>query len=240
MVRSSRTGVNGLSRRPATAGVPGSAEFRMAELRWFGHNCFRIRAREATVLTDPVGRETGYPLSKQTADVVTVSHDAPETANLAAVKPEFTTINGPGEYEVHDVFVTGIRTRRGDDEASRQFNTVYLIEVEGLTVCHLGDLGHGLSDDQAEGMANVDLLLIPVGNPALLTPAKAAEIVGQLAPKLVIPMQFATDHGDRGLDGMAAFCTEVAMEAPPAEEKLVIRQSDLGEATRLAVLSVSK
>lgn len=233
--------MNGQARQAATAMAPWSAEVRMAEFRWFGHNCFRIRAREATVLTDPVGRETGYPLPKQTADVVTISHDAPETANLAAVKSAFTTITGPGEYEVHDVFVTGVRTRRGaDDAAARQFNTVYLIEVEGLTICHLGDLGHGLSEEQAEAMTNVDLLLIPVGNPALLNPAKAAEIVGQLAPKLVIPMQFATNQGDRALDGIAAFCTEVAMEAPPAEEKFVIRQSDLGEATRLAVLSVSK
>ena len=82
----------------------------MAEIRWFGHNCFRIRAKEATVLTDPVGKKTGYSLAKQTADIVTVSHDHPGHNNIAAIKPDFQMIDGPGEYEIHDVFISGLRT----------------------------------------------------------------------------------------------------------------------------------
>jgi L-ascorbate metabolism protein UlaG (beta-lactamase superfamily) len=212
----------------------------MAEFRWFGHNCFRIRAKEATVLTDPVGRATGYRLSPQTADVVTVSHDHPGHANVDAVKSEHTTLRGPGEYEVHDVFVTGIRTyhdpKRGAD---RGYNTVYLIELEGMVVCHLGDLGHALTEEQAEAMANVDVLLVPVGGGDVLDPARAAEVVGQLEPKVVIPMQYATDHGDRDLKPLEPFCKELGIEAPAAEEKLVLRQSDLGETMRVVQLAIS-
>ena len=209
----------------------------MAEFRWFGHNCFRIRAREATILTDPVGRNTGYVLPKQTADVVTLSHEHPGHANLDAVKPQFTTLRGPGEYEIHDVFVTGIRTYHDAAKgAERGYNTVYLIELEGMVVCHLGDLGHALTEEQAEAMANVDVLLVPAGGGTVLDPAQAAEVVGQIEPKLVIPMQYATPQGDKGLGSLEPFCKELGVEVPAGEEKLVLRQSDLGETMRLVAL----
>src|SRR5688572_30599813 len=172
----------------------------MAEFRWYGHNCFRIKGREATVITDPVGRETGYAMAKQTADVVTISHDHAGHANLNAVRPDYQLVNGPGEYELHDIFVTGIRTYHDDDRGKeRGYNTVYLIELEGMRVCHLGDLGHALTEEQAEAMSNVDVLLVPAGGGDVIDPAKAAEVVAQLEPKLVIPMQYATPQGDKKL-----------------------------------------
>ena len=210
----------------------------MAEFKWFGHNCFRIRAREATVLTDPVGRETGYTLPKQTADVVTISHAHPGHANLAAVKPEFTTIDGPGEYEVHDVFVTGIRTYHdGALGAERGRNTIYLIELEGMVICHLGDLGHPLSEDQAEAMANVDVLLVAAGGGTVLEPVQAAEIISQIEPKVVIPMQYATERGDKRLGGLEPFCKALGVAVPDPVEKLALRQIDLGETMRVIALA---
>ncbi len=218
----------------------------MAEFRWFGHNCFRIRAREATVLTDPVGRQTGYALPKQTADVVTISHDHPGHANLDAVRSTAagatppTVLRGPGEYEVHGVFVTAIRTYHDEQRgAERGRNTVYLFELEGMVVCHLGDLGHGLSEEQAQAMANVGVLLVPIGGGGVLDATKAAEVVAQLGPKLVIPMQYATPQGDRALAGLEPFCKELGLEVPPSEDKLVLRSSDLGETLRVAVLAVA-
>ncbi len=209
----------------------------MAEFKWYGHNCFRIRAKEATVLTDPVGRGTGYLLPKQTADVVTLSDQDPANANVDAIKPEFTTVSGPGEYEVHDVFVTGIRTYRDTEQGrERGHNTVYLIEIEGMRVGHLGDLGHPLSEEQAEAMANVDVLLVPVGGGDVLEPAQAAEIIGQLEPKIVVPMRFATAQGDRELGTLEPFCKELGVEVPVPIEKLVVRQADLAEALRVTAL----
>ncbi|MEA2597294.1 MAG: hypothetical protein QOF01_3763 [Thermomicrobiales bacterium] len=209
----------------------------MAEFRWFGHSCFRIKAREAAVLTDPVGRVTGYAMPKQTADIVTVSHDHPGHANLDAVKPEYKLVNGPGEYELHEVFITGIRTYHDDKKGKeRGYNTVYLIEVEGMVICHLGDLGHALSEEQAEAMAGCDVLLVPAGGGTVLDPAGVVEVIGQLEPKIVIPMQYATEIGDTNLGGVDAFCKQLGVELPAAEDKLVIRQSELGEAMRVVVL----
>ena len=190
-------------------------------------------------MTDPVGKKTGYTLAKQTADLVTISSPQPEHANLAAIKPEFNTIDGPGEYEIHDVFVTGIRTHQdGQRGAQRGHNTTYLIELDGMVICHLGDLGHALSEEQTEAMTDVDILLIPAGS-RTLDPARAAEIAGQLQPKVVIPMQYATAGGDRDLLGLEGFVRNLGVDVPQPEEKLSVKPSDLGETMRLVVLGVS-
>jgi L-ascorbate metabolism protein UlaG (beta-lactamase superfamily) len=211
----------------------------MAEFRWFGHNCFRIRGKDAVVMTDPVGKSTGYTLAKQTADLVTVSSPQPDHANLAAVKSGFDTIDGPGEYEIRDIFVTGIRTHQDEERGKvRGHNTTYLIEIDGMVVCHLGDLGHALDEEHAEAMTDVDILLIPAGS-RHLEPARAAEIAGQLAPKVVVPMQYATARGDRDLLGLELFCRNLGVTIPEPEEKLTVKTSELGETMRLVVLDVS-
>jgi L-ascorbate metabolism protein UlaG (beta-lactamase superfamily) len=211
----------------------------MAEFRWFGHNCFRIRGKDAVVLTDPVGKKTGYTLAKQTADLVTISSSQPEHSNLGAVKPEFDTIDGPGEYEIHDIFVTGIRTHQDEERGKlRGHNTSYLIELDDMVICHLGDLGHALTEEHAEAMTDVDILLVPAGS-QLLDPARAAEIASQLAPKVVIPMQYATPSGDRDLLGLDSFCRNLGVDVPQPEDKLTVKSSDLGDTMRLVVLGVS-
>ncbi|MGE3796383.1 MAG: MBL fold metallo-hydrolase [Thermomicrobiales bacterium] len=210
----------------------------MAEFRWFGHNCFRIKTREATIVTDPVGRNTGIAMARQTADIVTVSHDHAGHNNLSAVKPEFSLISGPGEYEIHEVFITGIRTYH-DTASGRElgYNTVYLIEAEGMNICHLGDLGHIPTTEQVEQMAQCDVLLVPVGGGPLITPSQAAEIVSQLEPKLVIPMQFATAIGDQGRGAVDAFVSALGMAAPETMEKLTVRLSELSDVMQLVLLS---
>jgi L-ascorbate metabolism protein UlaG (beta-lactamase superfamily) len=210
----------------------------MAEIRWFGHNCFRVRAREATVMFDPVGKNTGYAMAKQTADIVLLSHDHPGHSNVAAVKPEFRTISGPGEYEVHDVFITGIRTwHDGEKGAIRGKNTAYLLDAEGITFCHLGDLGHVLTDEQLEAMNSCDVLMLPVGGGDVITIEQSAEMVGQLEPKVVIPMQYATAIGDKKLAGLEPFCKALGVPVPAAEDKLTLKASDLTETVRLVILN---
>jgi Beta-lactamase superfamily domain len=159
-------------------------------------------------------------------------------AHPTARQPAFQILRGPGEYEIHDTFVTGIRTYHDEAKgAERGHNTVYLIELEGMVVCHLGDLGHALTEEQAEAMANVDVLIVPAGGGDVLDPTKAAELIGQLEPKVVLPIRFATPHGDAGLGGVDAFAKALGVEVPPAEEKLTLRHSDLGETVRLVVLT---
>jgi len=107
-----------------------------------------------------------------------------------------------------------------------------------MIVGHLGDLGHALTAEDAEAMTDVDILLVPAGS-KYLDPARAAEITSQLAPKIVIPMQFATGSGDSDLLGVDAFCRNLGVSVPEPEEKLVLKSSELGDALRVVVLAVN-
>ena len=214
----------------------------MADIRWYGHNCFRIRAKEANIVTDPVDRATGFAMPKVTADLVTVSHQHAGHINLAQIRPDppYQVIDGPGEYEIHDVLVTGVRTYHDAERgAKRGYNTIFSMQVEGMSICHLGDLGHVLSQDQAEALGNPDIVLVPAGgdNSGIIDPSRAAEIIGQIEPKLVIPMQYAAGNGDRGLGDLASFCKALGVETPAPEDKLVIRSSELTDVMRVVALT---
>ncbi|HVX30507.1 MAG TPA: MBL fold metallo-hydrolase, partial [Nitrolancea sp.] len=169
----------------------------MAEITWLGHACFRIKGREAVVLTDPLSPASGYDMREPQVDIVTVSHDHTNHAALEYVKPGFRAITGPGEYEIREVFITGIQTYH-DDHHGKDLgkNTIYVIEFEDLVICHVGDLGHTLTDEQSESLSSVDVLIVPVGGGPTLDAAAAAELIGQIEPSVVIPMQFRTERGD--------------------------------------------
>ena len=210
----------------------------MAEIRWFGHNCFRIRAKEATVLTDPVGKRTGYSLPKQAVDIVTLSHEHAGHVNLEAVKPGFKMISGPGEYEMNDTFITGIRTYHDKQQgAELGYNTVYLIELENLKFGHLGDLGHQLSDSLIEQYGSVDVLFVPAGGGPVLPPSEMAELIANISPKMVIPMQYRTTRGDAERDEVAPFLKHLGVESPQPVEKLVIKPSDLTDQMQVVLLT---
>ncbi|MGI9252782.1 MAG: MBL fold metallo-hydrolase [Thermomicrobiales bacterium] len=211
----------------------------MAEFRWFGHNCFRIRAKEATIIIDPVGPPTGFSMGKQTADIVITTHDHLGHRHFDAVKPPYKVIDGPGEYEVNDVFVTGVRTWHDDVKGEKLgYNTIYLVGVESMRICHLGDLGHVLTADQAEELEDVDILLVPAGG-GPIEPKKAAEVVAQIGPKIVIPMQFRAGAGDANRADLTEFVKHLGIDMVEPEDKFAVKHSELSDTMRLVVLNPS-
>lgn len=209
----------------------------MAEIKWLGHACFRLRSRDATILTDPVPRSSGYKVDKQKVDIVTISHDHPghTYVDLASGSPKL--VNGPGEYEMNDVFITGIRTYHDDTKgAAHGRNTAYLFDLEDIVVCHLGDLGHSLSEAQVESMSSADVIIIPVGGGTTLDAAKAVEVIGQLEPKIIIPMQYQTSIGDSHRDTLEHFLKEMGITEVTSRDKLTIRAIDLGDTPEVIVL----
>ena len=210
----------------------------MAEFKWFGHNCFRIKSREATIITDPVDRSTGFAVAKQNANIVSISRSDSVNANLGLVRPEFQVVDGPGEYEMDDVFITGVRTFIDDAHTERkQFNTAYLFEMDGFVICHLGDLGKVPNSDQTEQLAQADILLLAVGGANGLTQEQAAEVVSLLEPKVLIPMQYRTEIGDQGLLPVESFAKLVGVELPEPLDKYSPRQADLNEAMEIVLLN---
>jgi L-ascorbate metabolism protein UlaG (beta-lactamase superfamily) len=207
------------------------------EIVWLGHSCFRIRGREATVVADPCPPNTGYQIGKPTADIVTISHSHPDHSYVKAIAGKPTILLNAGEYEIHGAFVTGIPTFHDAQHGEEQGrNLVWIVEMEDIKVCHLGDLGHTPNAEQVEDMVGADVLLIPIGGKNTLDGAKAAEIVSLLEAKLVVPMHYKTDAHSDGLEGPERFLKEMQVTTVEPQPKLQITHSSIPSETQVVIL----
>jgi L-ascorbate metabolism protein UlaG (beta-lactamase superfamily) len=221
----------------------------MPDIQYLGHSCFRLRGRDGIVLCDPFDRSVGLDIGKPTAHIVTVSHAHPDHNNLAAVKPmreRIFAIEGPGEYEVSGVMIAGIRTSHDKQKgAELGNNTAYVIHLDDVVFCHLGDLGHELTTHQLDEIGNVDVLFIPVGGGETIGPNEAISVISQIEPRLVIPMHYALP-GQRSFDYELAtiekFAHEIGLKDVVAEEKLSVTAANLPgeeEETRFVIMKPS-
>jgi L-ascorbate metabolism protein UlaG (beta-lactamase superfamily) len=207
------------------------------EITWYGLSCFKLVERNsATVITDPYdARQTGYSQMKQTADIVTISHESPGHNCLEAVAGKPYVINGPGEYEVGGVFITGIQT--GGQKGADDFrNTLYVFDYNSLTVAHLGDLNRVPTQAEVEALGQVNILLVPVGGGKSLTAARAAEVVSLLEPNIVIPMHYATPECLISLDGLSKFLKEMGINESEKQPSLKVSDITAQEETKVVVL----
>ena len=202
-----------------------------------GHSCFRIKGSHVAVVTDPFPPDLGYSLGKPTANIITVSHQHPSHSYIQGIIGEPKIIQGPGEYEISEVLIIGVATFH-DAEGGRERgkNTVYLMEVDGIAICHLGDLGHVLTSVQLEEIGNVDVLLLPVGGVSTIDASMAANIIRQLEPKAVVPMHYKTPVINRQLDPVEKFLKEMGMEQIEPRPKLSLSKSNLPINTQVFLL----
>ena len=217
----------------------------MPDVQYLGHSCFRLRGRDGIVLCDPFDRSVGLDLGRPTAHIVTVSHDHPDHNFVAGVRPHrerVFAIEGPGEYEVSGVLISGVRTAHDKQKgATLGFNTAYVLHLDDVVFCHLGDLGHELSQAQLEAIGNVDVLFVPVGGGETIGPADAISVISQIEPRIVIPMHYAMPQlsFEYQLAPLEKFLHELGLKDVPTEDKLTITAANLppeGEQTRVIVL----
>ncbi len=207
------------------------------EITWLGYSCFRLKGSTTTVITDPYPPDLGYSLGKQTARIVTVSHQHPGHSYVQGIAEAPRVIASPGEYEIGNTLVIGMPTFH-DAESGHQRgkNTVFVIEMDDLTICHLGDLGHALTSQQVEEAGNVDLLLVPVGGVSALNGSAAAQVVRQLEPKVVVPMHYRTPALKKELEPVDRFLKEMGVKDATPRPKLSLTRSSLPESTQVLVL----
>ena len=207
------------------------------EISWLGHSCFKLKGRKATVSTDPYSPDLGYSLGKPTANIITVSHQHPGHAYTEGIGGNPRAVNAPGEYEISGVLVIGIATFHDKDRGKiRGKNTIYLIEIDEVSICHLGDLGHVLTAEQVEELGNIDVLLLPVGGNSTINAPVAAEIVRQLEPKVVVPMHYKTEVLNRELEPVARFLKEIGAHDVTPQAKLSFTKSNLPQSSQVFLL----
>ena len=210
---------------------------RNMDISWLGHSCFRIRGNNAIVITDPYSPSLGYSLGKPTARIVTVSHQHSGHSYIQGIGDEPRLVIGPGEYEISGVLIIGIATFHDADRGGKRGkNTVYLMEIDEISVCHLGDLGHVLTTEQVEEIGNVDVLLLPVGGVSTINAPMAAEVVRQLEPKAVVPMHYKTSSLSWELEPVERFLKEIGVEQVESQPKLSLTRSSLPLSTQVFLL----
>ena len=214
------------------------------EISWLGHSCFVLRGKNVTLIADPFSPQLrhlqGEPLKlgKVNAPIVTISHNHPGHNYAEGVGGNPRVVRGPGEYEISDVLITGVASYHDNKRgAELGRNTIYVIHMDDLVICHLGDLGHTLQEEQLEEVADADILLIPISGQHVLNAAQAAEVISQVEPRMVIPMHYHPSHSETP-DPLDKFCREMGIEAINSQSKLVITHSTLPAETQVVILSI--
>jgi L-ascorbate metabolism protein UlaG (beta-lactamase superfamily) len=205
------------------------------EITFLGHSCFRLRGKDVTLITDPYQSPPGRSPIKASADIVTISHDHAGHNNAAAIGGQPKLITGPGEYEIRGVLVSGVASfHDAASGAHRGGNTIYVIQMDDLRLCHLGDLGHVLNTQQVDEIGTVDILFIPARG-RVLDMVKTAEVISQIEPTIIVPMHYeATDEA--GLASIEKFCHEMGVRQIVPQPKLTVARSTLPQETQVVVL----
>ena len=219
--------------------------YNFMEISWLGHACFQLRGKNVTLVTDPFPPQQGEAsrLSKLNASIVTVSHNHPGhnyaegiRGTTADSKPR--VVQGPGEYEISDVLITGVASYHDNKHGQeRGRNTIYVIHMDDLVICHLGDLGHTLQDEQLEEVADADVLLLPIGGEHSLNISQAAEVIGQVEPRVVIPMHYQPATADTPSETLDKFCKEMGVESKQLQPKFTVTRNSLPSEMQIVLLS---
>lgn len=216
------------------------------ELTWYGRTCVRLRGKDAVVVADPFQSVVGPTGRGISGDIVTFSHpdDRPLPRGKGTPSRDGRTLlpsslddafvlDGPGEYEVKEVLVTGVRTYRDDVRGATGGKQVsFAIELDGIHTVHLGDIGHLLSEEKLADIGPVDIVCVPLGG--FMSPSQAAAVVAQLDPQIVIPMPICEDDDDCA-EALKRFFHEMGAE-PATQPKLSVTATNLPTETVTVLL----
>jgi L-ascorbate metabolism protein UlaG (beta-lactamase superfamily) len=213
------------------------------KITWLGHSSFLIEAKDGTrIITDPFeagsyGGAIGYPPIRDRADIVTVSHDHADHNAAGCVPGRPEVLRLAEDRTIKGITVRGVPSyhdaARGRERGS---NTIFVIEVDGMRVAHLGDLGHPLSSEDCGALGHVDVLLLPVGGTFTIGPPEAKSVADRLGAEIVIPMHYKTDALGFPIEPVDAFLRLAGTVERVKGQTLEINAADLGGRSRVVVL----
>jgi L-ascorbate metabolism protein UlaG (beta-lactamase superfamily) len=212
-------------------------------LSWHGHSCFKIVSKtdhneEVTLVTDPFNDLIGLKTPRLEAQLVTLNNTESEELDPGSVRSDFFLIDSPGEYEVKQLYIQGIRAFRDNKKGQeRGVTTIFKIVAEDISVVHLGYLSGTLSEDQLSQVGKCDILLVPVGNKEFLSTKDAMEVISQVEPMIIIPMIYKIPELTIECDSLDAFSKEMGLKNQEVIPKLRLAKKDLLSAeTKVVVL----
>jgi L-ascorbate metabolism protein UlaG (beta-lactamase superfamily) len=209
-------------------------------ITWLGQYCFKIQEQNTTIVIDPYDQSTGLKLPRLKADILLMTEGGAEHGNAAAVGGEPFVIDGPGEYEVKNIFVYGLPFI-SEKQKDQPIITLYLIKIGEITMAHLGGLKTTLGDEQLEILEGTDILLVPVGGKSSLTAEAASHVISQIEPRIVIPMNYKIPGLKTSADPVNKFSQEMGVKGNESVDKVKIFKKDLPqEETKIIIMEPSR
>lgn len=210
-------------------------------ITWYGQSCFKIQSGDLVIVIDPFSKDIGLTPPRFRADIALVSHQHADHNNLESITGEPFSITSPGEYEVKGAYIHGISTfHDAQNGKERGLNTIFLLEIEGIRVLHMGDYGEEVVRNSRflEEVGNVDILLAPVGGTYTIDGEDAARLAKDIEPRYVIPMHYKIPGLKISLQDETLFLKEMGVKNADRQEKFTIKKKDIAaeEKTEVIVL----
>ena len=207
------------------------------QIIWYGQSCFQITSQKGknnlvNIIINPPNKETGLKTPKIRADILLVGHN-PNHKNIKAVNGDFFLVDGPGEYEIKEVYINGISgfINNPEEIGENTETIIYTIEIEGMRICHLGNFEQKeLNEEQVEKIGDIDILMVPVSE-------NAKKIISQIEPKTIIPMQYKIPGLKEKADDLEEFLKLMGVKSTESLQKLSIKKKDvLGNEAKIIIL----
>lgn len=209
---------------------------------WLGHSCFKVTLKSGMViLFDPFDSSVGYVQQEVEADIVVISHAHFDHNDLSHIKGACQVVQTAGVHEISEgITLEGIKTWHDHSGgAERGENLAFLLNVNGLRLCHMGDIGSVPSEDVLKKLKGVELLLIPVGGNYTVDAKEAMVIIDAISPNIIIPMHFKTPDTTFDIAPLHGFLEQangVYDISHPGKAYLTIDKATLKKRTRVVVM----
>jgi len=208
------------------------------EITWLGHSCFLLQdSKGRKLLTDPFDTTLGYEIYKGSPDIVTISHQHFDHNYTKELNGNYKILDKVGMFYIYDMPIKGTPSYHDKNKgAKRGDNIIFTFKMDDYTLCHLGDLGHSLSNDDIDAIGNVDILFIPVGGNYTINGKEASEVVKKINPKIVIPMHYKTPLVSFPLDGVETFLMHMKNAIKIDSNKIIIN-NEIKESVSVKILN---
>ncbi len=216
-------------------------------ITYYGHACFRIQTKpkrgeqDVVIYIDPFDKSIGLKPPQGKADIVLISHTQhADHTGIQGLREGYFLVDAPGEYALKGVSVLGLESFHDDQKgALRGRNTIFILESEDMRICHLGDLGHELSEKQVEQIGDVDVLMIPVGGKYTLDAKLAQKVATQIEPAVIIPMHYKMKGSTLDIADEKEFLSLFGNEKKTKETRLNLKKKDVeGKENHLILMGI--
>ena len=208
------------------------------KLKWWGHSCFLIEEDDKKIITDPYDNSLPYQKVADKPDIVTISHDHFDHNAVDRIEGDFEIVDTKDGYKDDSLNISGISTYHDKDEGEdRGENLIFTMEFSDQKLCHIGDLGHSLTDDELSQLNDIDILLIPVGGYYTINADEAYEIAEKIDPKLIVPMHYKTDILDLPITGVEDFIHKFDHDAIEIKDGAEVDLSEVPEDKKVVVVN---